>query len=130
MYTSIEFHCFRDHFLHSIGRSSPVWEVSDRAKTAGDRPRTVDLAKHKPYHKDYQPERPLPCMVSPKAKTHSCTERVETLSKPKPKCESQFREPLWEVHILLYNTLEEKLSVFSYTLQKRVHVGCTCRLNM
>lgn len=83
--------------MYSCGRQSPVWPVDERAMTAGERARTSTLARHKEYHREYQPERPLPDEVSPTAKRAASSERIASLAKGRYKSESQFRDPLWEV---------------------------------
>jgi len=87
-----------DQFTYSCGRVSPVWPVDDRAKTAEERPRTNALAKHKDFHRDFLPERYLPNPLSQAAVRRSLSsERLESLSRPRYKRESQFRDSMWEV---------------------------------
>lgn len=74
-----------------------MWDVEERAKTAGERPRTNVLAKHRPYHKNYRAERPLPDEITATVKSAACSGRVESLSHPKSRKEDQFRQALWEV---------------------------------
>lgn len=89
---------FSDQFTYSCGRVSPVWPVDDRAKTAEERPRTNALAKHKDFHRDFLPERYLPNPLSQAAVRRSLSsERLESLSRPRYKRESQFRDSMWEV---------------------------------
>ena len=75
-----------------------MWPVDERAKTAEERPRTNALAKHKDFHRDFQPERLLPNPLSAAAVRRSVSsERLDSLSRPRYKRESQFRDPMWEV---------------------------------
>lgn len=75
-----------------------MWPVDDRAKTAGERPRTNNLAKHKDFHKDFRPERLLPNPISETAVRRSAAlERIESLAKPRYKRDHMFRDPMWEV---------------------------------
>lgn len=57
----------RAQFKYSCGRQSPLWGVQRGALSCGDRPITNQLAKHKEYHKDFVPERPIQVHVGLKS---------------------------------------------------------------
>ena len=71
---------FRDF---TIGRSSPVWNVSNAAMKASPKERLVRLSQPKQFHADYEPCRPVQTTVSLAAQKASASERTENLSIPK-----------------------------------------------
>jgi hypothetical protein len=55
------------------------------------------LAKHKTPHKDFKPERPIQTPISHAAMKAEASERIMSLSTPKPRDDGPFREPKWGV---------------------------------
>ncbi|KAH3706712.1 hypothetical protein DPMN_066100 [Dreissena polymorpha] len=84
-------------FKYSCGRQSPIWTVNVKAMSGTERPLISELAKHKMPHRDFQPEKPIQTPIPPSALKAEATERLLTLSTPKPRNEGPFREPDWEV---------------------------------
>jgi len=84
-----------NHFLHSCGRSSPTWDVSDAAQKCECSARVAGLAAAKPFHPSHNPNRkafengscgrvsPL-WDVSAAAQKGSASARVEQLAQPRP----------------------------------------------
>ena len=75
-----QYNVFRDF---TIGRSSPVWNVSNAAMKASPSERLVYLSQHKKFHTDYKPCRPVQTTVSLAAQKASASERIENLSVAK-----------------------------------------------
>ena len=71
---------FRDF---TIGRSSPVWRVSNAAMKASPNERLTRLSQPKGFHVEYEPCRPVQTTVSIAAQKASASGRTETLSLPK-----------------------------------------------
>ncbi|XP_031573464.1 testicular haploid expressed gene protein-like, partial [Actinia tenebrosa] len=86
-----------DNYIFSCGRSSPIWDVSEGAKTTEERERTMSLAHPKKAHPRYQPEKPCIWPVSGAARKASPSPRVELLARPKTRSEGLHREPTWAV---------------------------------
>ena len=72
---------FFSRLIDGIGRSSPIWQVSEAAKNAEERPRTNELARPKKPHRDYAPRQPIPTPVSANAR----------------KAHQEMRDPQWTV---------------------------------
>ncbi|XP_057306819.1 testicular haploid expressed gene protein-like isoform X3 [Hydractinia symbiolongicarpus] len=89
--------CSRPGYVLGCGRSSPLWEVSDAAKTLKERVRTTQLAQPKTTHRDYQPPRKVEWIVSSAAKNATTPTRIKMLSNPKERKEGPFRYPQWVV---------------------------------
>lgn len=87
----------REAYIFSCGRSSPIWHVSEAAKTAEERDRSLRLATPKKTHHQYQPERVVPWIVSEPAKRAVSSARVEQLARPKTRQDGPVREPTWRV---------------------------------
>ena len=87
----------REAYIFSCGRSSPIWHVSEAAKTAEERERSLRLANPKKPHPQYQPEREVPWIVSEPAKRAASSTRVEQLARPKTRQDGLIREPTWRV---------------------------------
>ena len=87
----------REAYIFSCGRSSPIWHVSEAAKTAEERERSLRLASPKKPHPHYQPEREVPWLVSETAKRVVTSARVEQLARPKTRQDGLIREPTWRV---------------------------------
>lgn len=87
----------RESYIFSCGRSSPIWHVSDAAKTAEERERSLRLATPKRAHPSYQPEREVPWIVTEPAKRAVTSARVEQLARPKTRQDGLIREPTWRV---------------------------------
>ena len=83
--------------MDGTGRSSPLWEVSEAAKNADERPRTNELAKSKKAHSQYEEPKPLPTPVSANAKRACASPRLEQLAKPKSRKDAEMRDPEWAV---------------------------------
>ena len=71
---------FRDY---TIGRSSPVWDVSNAAMKVAPNERLIQLAQPKKFHTEYEPCRPVQTTVSLPAQKAVASERTENLSMPK-----------------------------------------------
>ncbi|XP_060576461.1 sperm microtubule associated protein 2-like isoform X2 [Ruditapes philippinarum] len=84
-------------FKYSCGRPSPILGVDPKAASAGERPYVNQLAKHKTPHKDFKPERPIQTPISHAAMKAEASERIMSLSTPKPRDDGPFREPKWGV---------------------------------
>ncbi|XP_074617582.1 uncharacterized protein LOC141876735 [Acropora palmata] len=80
---------FRDF---SIGRSSPIWKVSNAALKASPNERLIHLSQPKRFHADYEPCRPVQTDISIAAQKASPTERTEQLSLPKQRPDIVERE--------------------------------------
>ena len=64
---------FFSRLIDGIGRSSPIWQVSEAAKNAEERPRTNELARPKKPHRAYAPPRnERPPMDSTKVGPQRC----------------------------------------------------------
>ena len=83
--------------MDGTGRSSPIWEVSEAAKSAEERPRTNELARSKKAHMAYEPPQPLPTPVSANAKRARASPRIEQLARPKSRKDAEMRDPQWMV---------------------------------
>ena len=83
--------------VDGTGRSSPIWEVSEGAKNAEERPRTNELARSKKAHNQYEPPKPLPTPVSANARRARASPRVEQLARPKSRKDAEMRDPQWTV---------------------------------
>lgn len=95
--THKEFKDDRPLFKYSCGRPSPILGVDPKAASAGERPYVNQLAKHKTPHKDFKPERPIQTPISHAAMKAEASERIMSLSTPKPRDDGPFREPKWGV---------------------------------
>ncbi|XP_052773156.1 testicular haploid expressed gene protein-like isoform X2 [Mya arenaria] len=84
-------------FKYSCGRQSPIWATKSMPSGGGDREYTSELAKHKRPHRDFKPEKPIQTTIPHAALKAEATERLLTLSTPKPRPDGPFREPDWEV---------------------------------
>ena len=87
----------REAYIFSCGRSSPIWQVSQTAKTAEERELTLRLAHAKRCHPDYRPGREVPWSVSEPAKRAVTSARTEQLARPKTRQDGLIREPTWRV---------------------------------
>lgn len=87
----------RPLFKYSCGRESPLWKVDRKVLSSEERPLVTQLARHKTPHKDFKPERPIKTPISQAALKAEASERILTLSTPKPRDEGPFREPTWGV---------------------------------
>ncbi|XP_045189447.2 testicular haploid expressed gene protein-like isoform X3 [Mercenaria mercenaria] len=87
----------RPQFKYSCGRVSPIVGVDRNAVSCGERPHITQLARHKTPHKDFKPERPIKTPISHAAMKAEASERILSLSTPKPRDEGPFREPKWGV---------------------------------
>lgn len=83
--------------MDGTGRSSPIWEVSEAAMNAEERPRTNELARSKKAHSQYEPPKPLPTPVSANARKARASPRVEQLARPKSRKDVEMRNPEWAV---------------------------------
>lgn len=83
--------------MDGTGRSSPIWEVSEAARNAEERPRTNELARSKKEHGKYEPPKPLPTPVSANAKRARASPRIDQLSRPKSRKDTEMRDPQWAV---------------------------------
>ena len=90
-------YCFREAYIFSCGRSSPIWHVSEAAKTAEEREKSLQLATPKRAHPQYQPEREVPWIISESAKRAVTSAHVERLARPKTRQDGLIREPTWRV---------------------------------
>ena len=66
---------------YSIGRSSPLWTVSDAAKNAQSKSRLEELSSPRPMHPEYQPPKPAIHIITRAAKEALPTDRIEELSR-------------------------------------------------
>lgn len=89
-------HC-RSQFFYSCGRNSPIWTVTQGAKSAGERPRTNQLATHRNPVREFQPARQIETIIPGPALSASASERLQTLATPKNRSEGPFRDPKWPV---------------------------------
>lgn len=80
---------FRDY---TIGRSSPVWYVSNAALRAATNDRLLQLSQPKKFHSEYEPCRPVQTSVSRAAQKAVASPRVETLCTPKTRPNIEGRE--------------------------------------
>ncbi|XP_066911187.1 sperm microtubule associated protein 2-like isoform X1 [Clytia hemisphaerica] len=64
-------------------RPTPIWLVSQGAKSANASGRVQSLAEPKRHHRDFEPSKPVYSIVSNAAKSASANERIETLAKAK-----------------------------------------------
>ncbi|XP_061171605.1 sperm microtubule associated protein 2-like isoform X1 [Saccostrea echinata] len=87
----------KSQFFYSCGRESPIWTVTKGAKSAGERPRTNQLAAHRPPVKEFQPARQIETIIPGPALTASASERLQALATPKNRSEGPFRPPQWPV---------------------------------
>ncbi|OWF51412.1 testicular haploid expressed gene protein-like isoform X2 [Mizuhopecten yessoensis] len=87
----------RPQFLFSCGRSSPIWTVQKGALSAGDRPRTQNLAYPRPPHREFQPSRQVETIIAGSALSAAASERIQSLSTPKDRPHGPFRPPQWPV---------------------------------
>ena len=67
-----------------LHRPTPIWQVSEGARSADASARVSDLAQAKSLHADYQFDRSVYTKVSPGAQSASCSQRVGVLSQQKP----------------------------------------------
>ena len=88
---------FFSRLIDGIGRSSPIWQVSEAAKNAEERPRTNELARPKKPHRDYAPRQPIPTPVSANARKAHASSRTEQLARPKSRKDQEMRDPQWTV---------------------------------
>ena len=100
----------RKQFYYSCGRESPIWAVHSGAKQCEERPRTTALAGHRPYHPDFQGERPIQSIVSAAARTTKASDHVNNLAVPKKRLEGPFREAQWPVSVIVLSALLPLLS--------------------
>ncbi|KAK3096208.1 hypothetical protein FSP39_024490 [Pinctada imbricata] len=84
-------------YLYSCGRDTPIWKVTDGAKSASERPRTKQLAEHRPPHPEFQPAKPIETIIPTNALSASASERLQALASPKRRSEGPFRPPQWPV---------------------------------
>lgn len=87
----------RSQFFYSCGRNSPIWTVTQAAKSAGERPRTNQLATHRNPVREFQPARQIETIIPGPALSASASERLQTLATPKNRSEGPFRDPKWPV---------------------------------
>lgn len=87
----------RSQFFYSCGRNSPIWTVTQGAKSAGERPRTNQLATHRNPVREFQPARQIETIIPGPALSASASERLQTLATPKNRSEGPFRDPKWPV---------------------------------
>lgn len=87
----------RSQFFYSCGRNSPIWTVTQGAKSAGERPRTNQLATHRNPVKEFQSARQIETIIPGPALSASASERLQTLATPKNRSEGPFRDPKWPV---------------------------------
>jgi len=80
---------FRDY---TIGRSSPVWYVSNAAMTAATNERLLQLSQPKKFHSEYEPCRPVQTFVTRAAQNAVASPRVESLCTPKTRPNIEQRE--------------------------------------
>lgn len=92
-----EFNDDKPQFKYSCGRSSPIVQVDRNALSSEERPLTRVLARHKTFHHDFKPEKPIHTVISPTALKAMASERIQHLSTPKPRNEGPFRYPEWDV---------------------------------
>ena len=71
--------------------------VSEAAKTAEEREKSLQLATPKRAHPQYQPEREVPWIISESAKRAVTSAHVERLARPKTRQDGLIREPTWRV---------------------------------
>ncbi|CAI7993362.1 Testicular haploid expressed gene protein-like [Geodia barretti] len=88
---------YREQFVYSCGRCSPIWRVRQDAIICPQRPRTASLAQSKRTHRLYIPAREVQTVVSRAAKGCTASEHTERLAKAKEKAEGPFREPQSQV---------------------------------
>ena len=100
----------RKQFYYSCGRESPIWVVHSGAKQCEERPRTTALAGHRPYHPDFQGERPIQSIVSAAARTTKASDHVNNLAVPKKRLEGPFREAQWPVSVIVLSAFLPLLS--------------------
>ncbi|XP_011440441.1 testicular haploid expressed gene protein-like isoform X3 [Crassostrea angulata] len=87
----------KSQFFYSCGRNSPIWTVTQGAKSAGERPRTNQLATHRNPVREFQPARQIETIIPGPALSASASERLQTLATPKNRSEGPFRDPKWPV---------------------------------
>ena len=87
----------RANYTLGCGRSSPIWEVSDKAKNAAQRVEVSRLAEPKKTHPSYNPCRDVQWPVSANARRGDATARTEILARPKDRKEGHIRDPIWLV---------------------------------
>lgn len=80
---------FRDY---TIGRSSPVWCVTNAAMRAAANDRLLQLSQPKRFHSDYQPCRPVQTSVPLAAQKANASARIEALCNPKTRPSIEGRE--------------------------------------
>lgn len=66
---------------YSIGRSSPLWTVSDAAKHAQRKARLNQLATPRPMHPEYQPPKPAIPVITKAAMEAIPSDRLEALAR-------------------------------------------------
>ncbi|XP_076805412.1 sperm microtubule associated protein 2-like [Clavelina lepadiformis] len=64
-------------------RPSPIWNVNKSALTYPEKERLKQLAQHKKFHPDWQPEQSVHTSVSDSAQKFVSTKRLLDLSRPK-----------------------------------------------
>ena len=87
----------RSDYPLACGRSSPIWEVSEKAKNASERPETNRLAIAKRTHPSYIPCKEVQWPVSQNAMRHEASARVEDLARPKSRSDGLLRDPQWVI---------------------------------
>lgn len=83
--------------MDGTGRSSPIWEISNAAMHAEERPRTNELARPKKVHGEYEALKTLPTSVSKNSKRARASTRIEKLALPKSRKDIEIRDPKWAV---------------------------------
>ena len=88
---------FRPHYPLACGRSSPIWEVSENAKNAREKPENSRLAEPKKTHPSFVPARDVQWPVTPAAFHGQASSRTEMLARPKDRADGLIRHPVWAV---------------------------------
>ncbi|XP_028414773.1 testicular haploid expressed gene protein-like [Dendronephthya gigantea] len=108
----MNFFRFRPQILkyhdYSIGRSTPLWTVSDAAKNALRKSRLMELSKPRPMHPEYQPPKPAIPVITKAAKEASPSERLDELAKASKRIINMENE--WRV----------KMSALNYKPSERI----------
>lgn len=69
--------------LDNGGREGQIWPISYGALQCESRPRTVQLARSRSYHRDYLENKNPQSVVSEPARACEASERIRVLSKPR-----------------------------------------------
>ena len=96
---------------YSIGRSSPIWTVSNAAKNAERKSRLLQLATPRPMHSEYQPSKPTIPVITKAAMEALPSERIEELAKASKRIINMENEWIIKESALNYKPTERILEL-------------------